>query len=308
MGVVLDPRPESVLAVPPGVPVNDGAPFTAHCLRYGVGISPDGKLAATSSYAQPVVRLWDVATGKHARYLEFGKPVPYVFLTCEHPTFSPDGKTVAALCRRWSHAPPRPEKCSLVLWDAKTGKFKKSVETMGKGRSGWRTLCLTWTPDGKQIVTPSKDAVYVWDVAFKPKIVHEIACKGKYDFAISMHDRRPAVECVTVSRNDKAVEIDTWDLAEGKLGRSVAINEELRERVAPAMLNYVAAASHDARRVALPLIDGDVAVVDVSSGELIVSLPAKHQKNVSSLAFSSDDTQLASSGTMETAVKIWKLP
>ncbi|MEX2186132.1 MAG: WD40 repeat domain-containing protein [Pirellulales bacterium] len=310
MNVVLDPWQETVVAVPPGIRPIEGAPQQAHRLRYGLGISPDGKTVATGSYAQPVVRLWDAGTGNHARYLAYGKPIPHVFRAIEHPTFSPDGKSIVAFCHHFRADSTRAfvRQWSLIVWDIKTGKVKKSLDWADKDKGVWQPECVAWTPDGKQIVAASKDGIHVWDVALKPNHVREIACNGKFDFAIAMLDRQPAVECVTVSRNDTAIEIDTWDLVEGKIGRSVPIEESLYERIAKVSLYNAAAVSHDGGRVALPLVEGDIALVDASSGKIIVSLPAKHRKDVSSLAFSSDDKQLASAGTKETAVKIWKLP
>jgi WD40 repeat protein len=115
--------------------------------------SPDGKLIATTSYADKIgieARLWEAATGKPRSVLENNLRYGPRLLR-----FAPDGKTIAAAARD-----------KIVLWNTATGK------EMGQlvGHQG-DVDSLVFQDGGKTIVSVSRDgAVHWWDVADRKTI------------------------------------------------------------------------------------------------------------------------------------------
>jgi WD40 repeat protein len=108
-----------------------------------LAFSADGKTLAEGRH-DGVVALWDTATGNPIRRLGKKQPAQAIY----HLAFSPDGKTLVA----WHHHLFR-------TWDTATGKllceFGKDLGFLG---------CLAFTPDGKAVVTGSRDEpICFWD-------------------------------------------------------------------------------------------------------------------------------------------------
>jgi hypothetical protein len=84
------------------------------------GFSPDGKFLATAGWGQPIIHLWEVATGKKIRDFE-GHEEPIWSLA-----FSPDGKRLASTS--WDG--------TIRLWDVARGKalrcFGKQLDDLGR--------------------------------------------------------------------------------------------------------------------------------------------------------------------------------
>ncbi|HYT87610.1 MAG TPA: PQQ-binding-like beta-propeller repeat protein [Gemmataceae bacterium] len=110
----------------------------------GFALSSDGKrLAASVGRFQPVIRLWDVPTGK-----EVGKMV--VKDSAERKlVFSPDGRMLARACQN-----------SLSLWDVTTGQESWQTPIWGN-----QPFDITFSPDGKTLAGGLVSMVRLWDVA-----------------------------------------------------------------------------------------------------------------------------------------------
>ncbi len=144
-----DPLPEGALARLGTTRMRHFSSPDQYCWGIGsIAWSPDGKMIATTSYADEEgieVRLWEAATGKPLSALEnnlrYGPSLV---------RFAPDGKMVAAAARD-----------RIVLWDTATGKELGQLV----GHQG-RVDSLVFQDDGRTIVSVSRDgAVHWWDVA-----------------------------------------------------------------------------------------------------------------------------------------------
>lgn len=107
---------------------------------YDVAWSPDGRQLASSSYAVPGVRIWDVETGRPLLSLREGAGWAVAW--------SPSGERLA-----WT-----PD-ANLVVSDAVTGgNMVTNSESIGL------IFSVDWSPEGRQIVSGGREgAVGIWD-------------------------------------------------------------------------------------------------------------------------------------------------
>src|SRR5207249_6295007 len=101
-----------------------------------IAFSPDGETLASSGY-EPVVRLWNVETGKALGKVRVGMSVNCVL-------FSPDGKSLAV-----SEAyEPRPRPAVIKLFDVETKREQRTLA----GHAG-QVINLAFSPDGRLLVS-----------------------------------------------------------------------------------------------------------------------------------------------------------
>ncbi len=161
-------------------------PVLAHPRAGAVALSPDGKWLATSGWHSPLLRLWNVQSGKLAH--EWGRPAPL------STGFTPDSRELVAMqleeCAFWSvetfqrvrslprtapiYATPAAfspdEKLVAVevtpgviqLTEFATGRLVAKLTDPFGDRATW----MSFTPDGTQLVTVAhySSAIHVWDL------------------------------------------------------------------------------------------------------------------------------------------------
>lgn len=168
-----------------------------------LAFSPDGRLVATGGEHGPVIRIWEVSSGKEKLHMIFpGTIVPRIGLNAL--TFSPDGKLLAS-----GHV-----NGLIRVWDPATGKELRvwQAHLKGHGRGGSDgVITLAFSADGKSLVSGGSDhLIRFWDVA----------TGNARDPAPGHHG---TVASVTLSLDGKKVlstaadgAIRVWDVAAGK--------------------------------------------------------------------------------------------
>jgi WD40 repeat protein len=165
--------------------------------------SPDGKsLASTShSFKHPnttepaAARLWDVATWEEKVKLKDNEG------TFHHPTFSPDGKVLAAVVG-WIDGL---EGDQVKLWDTSTGMQLGTLNEEG----GRNFRALAFSPDGKTLLwgtrsRPGDDPIRLWNWA-------EQKANGSYKMSGECSDLRFTRDGKTLVTLNEHGEVTFWD-------------------------------------------------------------------------------------------------
>jgi WD40 repeat protein len=109
-----------------------------------IAYSPDGRTLATGGLQDPIVRVWDVPTGKLIRELDQGS------VGAKTLDFSPDGRLLAVS----GYAPVA------SLWDLATGAGIGPTLTAGSRRAD-----IDLSPDGRELLMTAADGRgALWDV------------------------------------------------------------------------------------------------------------------------------------------------
>jgi len=164
------------------------------CLAF----SPDGTLIATGEQSSNTVRVWDAATGRQIQCFQGkrGYDVSSV-------AFSPDGKTLAAVCDRQN----------INLWDVSTWQARGALEGHKEP-----ITALVFAPDDKMLFSGSFDTtVRFWDLAER----RERRCLGSAKENVS--GQGPLIQSLAVAPDSKSLaagrqdgSISVWDTATGK--------------------------------------------------------------------------------------------
>ena len=113
-------------------------------------LSRDGKRAASNSFFDHTVRLWDTTTGENITTLD---KLPK-WSTCGL-RFSPEGKILALFCYFRGSAP-----CNILLLDVPSGKLLATLKGHEKSVS-----CMDFSPDGRLLASASSDGIIkIWSL------------------------------------------------------------------------------------------------------------------------------------------------
>jgi WD40 repeat protein len=236
-----------------------------------VCFTPNGKLLASCSHDS--MRLWDVATGKQLREVPDGGV---------KVAFSPDSKMLA-----------RPFHDTIRLWDVEAGRELRQL----KGHRSWVIPDLTFSADGKQLVTGGRDStVVLWDVATGERLHHFEGHQG-------------AVKCLAFSPDGKRLAsggsedhtLLIWDVAAAKPLHRCPGHDPWVLCVAYSPDGKTIATSEGSNG------QGDtecqIRLWDLAEGRLLREFFG-HLNSVQSLAYSPDGRTLASSG-WDARVRLW---
>ncbi len=255
---------------PSDKPISELRSFKGHTDGvYSVAFSPDGKIAlsgAALSDTDPLVRLWDVGSGKEIRRL--AGPTAGVMSVA----FSPDGKYVLA----------GSDDKTIRVWDTGTGRQVRVLE----GHTD-KVLAVAYSPGGKLIVSGSRDkTVRLWD-AETGKLLHTL--KGHTD-AVRTVAFAPEGLRVASGSFDGTVRI--WNVP---ADREAAVPSTLWPTLWHTHGVQSVVFSPDGKRLASGSLDGWIDLWDVSSGTRIARLNA-HDKGVAAVAFTPDGRYILSGG------------
>ena len=222
-------------------------------------------------------RLYDRAHGYSVRRL-----LPAVDVS--DAAFSPDGTFVVAGGTGSDHA--------AHVWDTRTGTELFTLPHDG------RVLSVAVSPDGRTIATGSADGTArLWSAAGGLQLgapwLHQAGTQRRHD-VISVSFSPDGNRLLTVGGNRLARVFDVNRRAElfsGGLNNVVLVN--------------AAIFSHNGKWIATAGANNDVRLWDAQTGKLGHLLHGTGQ--VTDLAFSPDDTLLATAGTNDTIARVWNI-
>jgi RNA polymerase sigma factor (sigma-70 family) len=234
--------------------------------------SPDSKTLATRAY-EPVVCLWDVATGAKRHELKGHRGVVGAF------AFSPDSKELASCS--W-------EDNVIRVWDVATGREARQLK--GHARN---VLAVAWSPDGRTVASTGNDrTMRFWDAATGKERTRTAKMIDGVPLPIAYLPDGSAL----VGLHSNYCTLRLYDPATGKMLRSFA----------PALRSMVhMTISPDGKRVA---VSGGGAhtpeLWNTATGQLLGA--EGHRQRVTGLAFTADGkTIFSASGTTEYALRVW---
>jgi WD40 repeat protein len=197
-----------------------------------IAFSPDGKTLASGGRS-PLVKVWDVATGKQ----KFALSGHHHWVNCV--VFSIDGKLLISGA----------QDNLIILWDAVTGKEVRRL----RGHTD-HVISLAVSPDGKSLVSGSRDGtVKLWDL---PGRKIRATLEGHSSFVWSLAFTPDSKLLVSSGSWDTTVRV--WEVPTGK--GNLAFNGP---RAPIRSVRF----SPDGKTLALGGYDGTARLVEVISGK-----------------------------------------
>jgi WD40 repeat protein/serine/threonine protein kinase len=247
-----------------------------------VAISSDGTRIVSAGNGTHV-KVWDVATGRES--FDFNGHSLVVFSVAWHP----DGRRIAT-------AGSDGQQQAVKVWDASDGQVHYEI-SVGRDSSAGPYQVVAFSPDGRYLVTGKLEgAVQVWDASTG----HEISTLGTHDREIrGLVFSKDGQRLASASGDGK---IKLWDAT--RLDERQVPHLTLQARVPGPSLNV--AFSPDGQQLATGGEENTVRILDVKSGEWLLTLDGEHSGEVYALTFSPDDEgRWIATGGEDSAVKVW---
>jgi WD40 repeat protein len=177
-----------------------------------LAVSPDGRLAITTKSSDGWIEVWDLERGEIARRINSGDPN----VGDRQIALSPDGRMMFVGGSLFD---------SSQLWDLRNGRVLLQP-AVARGVGGIVTRAA-FTPDGKQLIAAtSAGAMAVLELP-SGRILHNLrdpvakSVDDYFDALALSPDGRFLLEGFQDLKGEKGVLIGIWDVASGKLLRSV---------------------------------------------------------------------------------------
>ncbi len=250
----------------------------------GLAFSPRGDLLATAEQGTNVVRLWDVRTLREVRTLFRPVPTQATIVNLQVPlAFSPDGRLLAAAGADPSPYPTQVRN-KVYIWDVDRG------EVVAEFYTGELALDAAFSPDGIQLVVAREGELTVWSLQDGSEVL-KVRDGRSWERAAWSPDGR-LLALGARSRFDPTVrDVTLWDARTG-------------ERVAAwGAAGPEVAFSPRGDYLAFPTRDGEVWLVTLATGDVVLRLPAHPDGPV---AFAPDGTLIARAP--DGSLRAWRVP
>ncbi len=246
------------------------------CLRHAYGergASPeetDQILASGTGGDNPVVRFWDIQTGRCLKVLQgYTSSIWSV-------AFSPDGRTLAS----GSHDR------IVRLWDVRTGQCIHELS----GHTSW-VLSVNFSPDGQILASSSEEQnIRLWDVNTG------LCLKTLHSNASRVASVRFSPDSKTLASGSDAQTVQLWDIETGQCFRTLNGHTSWVSSVS---------FSPDGHTLASGSLDCTIRLWDVCTGQCIKVLNG-HTGWIWYVSFSPDGQTLASSSDDRT-IRLWNV-
>lgn len=232
-----------------------------------LAFSPSGKYITAGSFDHKLA-IWDTQTGE-----KYGDTLSGHASGVSSVAYSPDGKMVISGSGDGT----------VKFWSTQTGKLEHTLKGHTKP-----VTCVIFCPDGKQIISGSDDnTVRVWDAPSTTKNQLEPIAHTK---AVKSVIYSPDGTQIASGSEDKTIRI--WDVTTGQLIKELSTEPVLSLCYSP-----------DGKCIAAALSNFKLCIYRVEDGQ-VISILSGHPLTITSVVYSPDGTQLASSSS-DKSIRVW---